>query len=148
MLTDLELYLFDTQGFVVLPGLCTDLVEDIRSEITPALGSDHGNTRSCWNIVDHSPVVRELAVSPKIVKRVHSLINQPMRLIESYAISRAANSRLPLHNGWSEPISEVPDAPTRNLSHTHLHHNGKLYCMFVKALVYLDSVESKEDGAF
>jgi len=36
----------------------------------------------------------------------------------------------------------------RNMSFTHTYHDGKLYCMLIKCLVYLTDVRTDDDGAF
>lgn len=150
MLTDLELFVFDTLGFVVVPGVYADRAVELKAELSPHLRTDpdQANTLSCREILARSAAVRELAQDPAIVERVRCVVNQPLRLIEAYAVNRLADSNLPLHNGFAERLTGLPGAPSQNLSQMHTYHDGRLYCMFVKALVYLDDVETLEDGPF
>ena len=150
MLADLDLYLFDTQGFVMLRGVAADLVTQLKAEVEPHLrpDADQDNTVSCRDIVVRSAVVRELAGSPRVTGMVRPVVNQPFRLIEAYAVGRFAESRLPLHNGLAEPIRSLQGEPALNLSHSHGYRDGRLYCMFVKALIYLDPIGSEDDGPF
>jgi ectoine hydroxylase-related dioxygenase (phytanoyl-CoA dioxygenase family) len=80
---------------------------------------------------------------------VEPLINQPVRLIESYALRREHDSVFYLHNGNSEYLEYGSDQVVqRNMSISHTFHNGRLFCMFVKVLIYLTDVATPEDGPF
>jgi len=80
---------------------------------------------------------------------VEPLINQPYRLIESYALRRERDSVFYLHNGSSEIVQYGNGrSAQRNMSFSHTFHNGKLYCMFVKVLIYLSDLRAEEDGPF
>lgn len=150
MLTDLQLYLFDSCGFVVVPGLFAEKVPLLRDELVPFLQDDEElvNTLSCRDLLVRSRCVVQLAQQAQLTERVRMLINQPIRLVEGYALSRAPQSKIPLHNGNAEVLVQLPGAPRRNLSQQHIYHDGRLYCMLVKALIYLDNIESNEDGPF
>jgi hypothetical protein len=100
-------------------------------------------------LAQRSPLLGALAASKAIRECVQPLINQPYRLIESYALYRQSDSVFYLHNGRSEYLVYGDDCRVqRNMSFAHTFHNGKLYCMFIKFLVYLNDVTKLEDGPF
>jgi hemin uptake protein HemP len=78
-----------------------------------------------------------LAASQAVRACVEPLINQPYRLIESYALRRDQDSVFYLHNGNSEILRYGSSTVQRNMSFSHTFHDGKLFCMFVKVLIYL-----------
>lgn len=147
----MDLYLFDTIGFVVVNNAISQTrVTALKAQISPHFRPDaeQPNTRACRDVIAVSELVRELAKDSLVIDRTQALINQPMRLIESYATCRLAKSRLPLHNGAAELMKPFNRGVTRNLSQSHAYHDGKLYCMFVKAILYLDDVTLPKDGPF
>ena len=91
---------------------------------------------------------QELAASQAVRACVEPLINQPYRLIESYALRRDQDSVFYLHNGNSEILRYGSSTVQRNMSFSHTFHDGKLFCMFVKVLIYLTDVAAQEDGPF
>ncbi|HEX9623828.1 MAG TPA: phytanoyl-CoA dioxygenase family protein [Streptosporangiaceae bacterium] len=80
---------------------------------------------------------------------VTPLLNQPYRLIESYALLRGKDSVFYLHNGAGE-LMRYGDmhAVTLNRTFSHSYHDGKLYCNFIKVLIYLSDLHSEDDGPF
>lgn len=152
-LTDSELYLFDTMGFVVLSGLLPyDAVEGFRAQalaLSSRIMPGRGDKERFDDLAGHSAAFAELARSPGLLSPAESVINQPFRLIESYALRRSGPSVFYLHNGNSEVLRYGGDRVVRhNMSFDHTYHDGKLYCLFVKMLVYLSDVRSDADGPF
>lgn len=148
-----ELYLFDTMGVLRIPGfLSSDAVEQCRAEVLrlpSRVMAGRGDKERFDDLVMRSPHFDELARSNEIRQCVEPLINQPYRLIESYALRREQDSVFYLHNGNSEVLLYGHDRSVeRNMSYSHTFHNGKLYCMFVKVLVYLSSLRHEADGPF
>jgi Phytanoyl-CoA dioxygenase (PhyH) len=101
------------------------------------------------DLVGRSPRFAEFAGHDGLIGPARSVINQPMRLIESYALRRSGPSVFYLHNGNSEVV-HIGGGRTvrRNMGLDHTYHDGRLYCMFVKMLVYLDDVSTEDDGPF
>ncbi|MFC8850427.1 MULTISPECIES: phytanoyl-CoA dioxygenase family protein [unclassified Micromonospora] len=148
-----ELYLFDTMGLLRIPGfLSPDAVEVCRDEVrrlssTAALGD--GEKEKVEDLVGRSAHFAELAADEAVRALVAPLTNQPYRLIESYALRRTRQSVFYLHNGGGEVLRYGGDrVARRNMSYMHTFHDGKLYCMFVKVLIYLSDVLRDDDGPF
>lgn len=152
-LTPRELYLFDTTGVLKIPSfLSPDDVQLFRDTIlacpSRVLPGRRDKVRYD-NLTSHSTMLNDFAQNSSVIACIEPLINQPFRLIESYGLLRQENSIFYLHNGLSEHINYGIDRHVqRNMSFTHTYHNGKLYCMFIKCLVYLTDVKTDEDGAF
>jgi hypothetical protein len=100
-------------------------------------------------LISRSSCLNDLACSRAIHNCVEPLINQPYRIIERYALRRERDSIFYLHNGNSEILHYgAGQAVQRNMSFNHTFHDGKLFCMFIKVLMYLSDVEREEDGPF
>lgn len=152
-LTAKELYLFDAMGIVRLPGLLSrETAAQCREEVlglSSLVMQGRGDKVRYNDLFARSPALSELAGSTAIRGLVEPVINQPYRLIESYALRRESNSVFYLHNGLSEVVRYGKDRSVRrNMSLHHTFHDGKLYCMFVKLLIYLRDVRTEEDGPF
>ena len=151
MLTRQELYLFDTMGYLRLEQLLDK--EEIASlrdalENVPTIPSPFTNTVRYERLVEHDPVFAALAVDRRLAACALDVINQPMRLIESYSTRRTGPSVLYLHNGQSEEFDEEGISATRNMGISHTYHDGHIYCMYVKAICYLTDITSELDGPF
>lgn len=151
-LTAEELYLFDTMGFLRIPAfLRRETADGCRSEVLrlpSRLMEGRGDKERFDDLAAHGAVFQELASSHAIRGCVEPLINQPYRLIESYALRRSQDSVFYLHNGNSEVLRYGNSTVQRNMSFGHTFHDGKLFCMFVKVLIYLTDVTAEEDGPF
>lgn len=147
-----ELYLFDTMGLLHIPQfLQAETVNACRAEIAQLpsrLMEGRGDKERFDELTSRSYRLKELASSQSARNCVEPLINQPYRIIESYALRREGNSVFYLHNGNSEILQYGGHAVQRNMSFSHTFHDGKLFCMFVKILIYLGDVERDEDGPF
>lgn len=147
-----ELYLFDTMGFLRLPAfLPREDVQAFRHEvlqIPPRFMEGRGDKERFDGLTNRSAVLGALAADKAMLGCVEPLINQPLRLIESYALRRDKDSVFYLHNGNSEILHYADRSVRRNMSFSHTFHDGKLHCMFVKVLIYLTDVTSEEDGPF
>lgn len=148
-----ELYLFDTTGFVKIPGFLTGKAIDACRQEVLALPSrrmeGRGDKERFDGLASRVPDFDELASSTAMRGCVEPLINQPFRLIESYALRRERDSVFYLHNGNSEFLTYGAERQVqRNMSFSHAFHNGKLYCMFVKVLIYLSEIRTTKDGPF
>ena len=148
-----ELYLFDTMGFVRIPGfLSREVAEECR---TAAIGlpsrrmEGRGDKERFDDLVSRSLDFKDLAGSRAMLGCVEPVINQPLRLIESYALRREGDSIFYLYNGNSEVLRYGENRSVqRNMSLGHTFHDGRIFCMFVKVLVYLSDVHEQEDGPF
>jgi hypothetical protein len=151
-LTAEELYLFDTMGFLRIPAfLRRETVEACRSEVLrlpSRFMEGRGDKERFDDLVASIAACQELAASQAVRACVEPLINQPYRLIESYALRRDQDSVFYLHNGNSEILRYGSSTVQRNMSLSHTFHDGKLFCMFVKVLIYLTDVAAEEDGPF
>jgi hypothetical protein len=148
-----ELYLFDTTGYLEIPGMldaaaieyCRDQVLALPSRVMTGLGDN----QRFDEVIDSIPALRDLAESRQVRQLVAPLINQPYRVIESYGLMRGKGSVFHLHNGYSEFIRfGTPPSAVRNTSYGHVYHDGKLYCNFIKVLLYLSDQGSDADGPF
>ncbi|MEU8480676.1 phytanoyl-CoA dioxygenase family protein [Streptomyces hygroscopicus] len=150
-LTHEQLYLFDTTGFLVIPGVFgSGEVESFRSELERLDTVEAGfpRTRRYPDLPAASPVFARLALDDRLLAPVREVVNQPLRLLEGYGLRRTKDSVLYLHGGNSELLDLGDRQVGRDLSITHTYHDGKLYCPYVKALVYLSDIQSPEDGSF
>jgi hypothetical protein len=152
-LSNRELYLFDTTGILRIPGfLSREAVDLCRAEalqLPSRVMTGRGDKQRFDDLAARSLHLGELARSAGMRGCVEPLINQPYRLIESYALRRERDSVFYLHNGNSEILEYGSGrAAQRNMSFSHTFHNGKLYCMFVKVLIYLSDLRLEEDGPF
>ena len=147
-----KLYLFDTQGFVVMEDvLSSSQIRMAKRELKSMRSSAkfYLNTERFDNLVNSSQNFKKFAEKPEILARITQLINQPIRLIESYALNRLKDGFLYLHNGYSQELVYEQDIKASlNMSINHTYHNGRLYCMFLKAIFYLDDIQTVEDGPF
>ena len=152
-LTAEEMYLFDTMGFVRMPGFLSGCAVQHLMGATTALPSrimaGRGDKERFDDLVDGDPSFMELARSDGALGPAESVINQPFRLVESYALRRTGPSVFYLHNGYSEVLRYGPGRVVgRNMGLEHTYHDGRLYCLLVKMLVYLTDVLADEDGPF
>jgi len=151
MLSAEELYIFDTTGFLVVRGAFTaEEVQRFRRELnrlTPR-SAGYANTERFDYLATDNPMFAELALDQRLVARVRDVINQPLRILESYALRRHQDSVLYLHGGYAELLDLHSESISRDLSITHTYHDGKLYCTYVKTLIYLSDITSQEDGSF
>ncbi|MFC5722380.1 phytanoyl-CoA dioxygenase family protein [Streptomyces gamaensis] len=146
-----ELYLFDTTGFLLVPGLFSaPEVAGFRAELDRLRPVDPGfaNTLRYDGLPGASELFARLGRDGRIVGRVREVVNQPLRILEGYALRRGPDSVLYLHGGSSELLDLGGGTVGRDLSITHTYHDGKLFCPYVKALVYLSEIRSREDGSF
>ena len=148
-LTKRELYVFDTQGVLVKPAFVSaPECDNILSALADGWGTpdEQGTIRRIDDVAGKDPVLVDLL--RRIVARsgVYDTINQPFRLIESYALRRGAGSVQPLHNGRSNINRSARGRSHRAMWREHTYHDGLLYCMMVKALVYLSDVATHADG--
>jgi hypothetical protein len=148
-----ELYLFDTVGFVQIRGfLSRETAEECRRgvlNLPSRLMEGRADKERFDQIANLVPDFDQLAASNAIRLCVDPLINQPFRLVESYALRRKGNSVFYLHNGNSEIVRYGKDRTVmRNMGLSHTFHDGKLFCMLVKVLIYLTDIQKPEDGPF
>ncbi|MEV0275737.1 phytanoyl-CoA dioxygenase family protein [Streptomyces sp. NPDC050610] len=146
-----ELYLFDTTGFLVVRGAFGPVeVETYKAELGRLATVDPGfaNTVRYKDLPAASPVFDRLALDERLVGPVRDVVNQPLRILEGYGLRRSKDSVLYLHGGNSELLDLGGGSVGRDMSITHTYHDGKLYCPYVKTLVYLSDIQSQEDGSF
>jgi ectoine hydroxylase-related dioxygenase (phytanoyl-CoA dioxygenase family) len=143
-------YLFDACGYFKRQGVVSGAdVAALREELTPhwAATSSAGIQR-VRSVIAVGERFAALANQLPQDLQISRYINQPYRLIESYALRRTSGSSQPLHNGFSERQVSPGTAASRTMWRHHTYHDGKTYCMMVKILVYLTTVGSREDGPF
>jgi hypothetical protein len=147
-----ELYLFDTQGLLHVPGV---IGRTAAAELTaclerhPAHHQDFSRARRWTGITAIDPRFAALADDPALIDRAFDVINQPMRLLESYALCYAPGGSLFMHGGnVQDTVFSDGTHATRNLAFRSEYHDGKLYTSQVKTLLYLSDVARDEDGAF
>ncbi|MGH8902504.1 MAG: hypothetical protein ACRDYA_12700 [Egibacteraceae bacterium] len=95
-------------GFVKIPRLLPpEAVDACRAEVLllPSRRMEgRGDKERFDDLAGRSPRFGELASSQAVRNCVEPLINQPYRLIESYALRRERDSVFYLHNGNSEVL--------------------------------------------
>jgi hypothetical protein len=99
-----EIYRFDTRGFLHQPGFLSPTVcADLRAALEPAWrpSGSTGLIHRLRDLVDLNPVFAGIARDAAARSGVYDTINQPMRLIENYALRRRDGSIQALHNGRS-----------------------------------------------
>jgi hemin uptake protein HemP len=144
-----ELYHFDTRGFLVKPGfLSRPEVAQLTESLAPLwTGADDDGTARVSTLT-RSPALEDLACRIANEAGLFSTINQPFRLIESYALRRSDGSMQTLHNGRSNANRSAFGESHRAMWRDHTYHDGRLYCMMVKALIYLTDILTDDDGPF
>lgn len=139
-------YEFDCRGlFHNRAFRCPALVEEARrkfDELSLAPEDWAPSQYRASNI--HSSAFRELAHDLHQHPITRRLVGYPPRLLESYAIKRVAGA-LDLHGGASEFLV---NSGVRDVSAHSWVHDGQLYTLRLKVLVYLDDVISTADGPF
>jgi hypothetical protein len=149
-LTEAELYHFDTRGFLVREGfLSPEGCREIGAALAPLWRAQDDTGRLYRaEVMDGVPFFADLAARIAATSGVYDTINQPFRLIEGYALRRCDGSVQPLHNGRSNKNKSAYGESRRAMWRDHSYHDGLLYCMMVKALVYLSDVAEPADGPF
>lgn len=152
-LSDVELYNFDCTGLLKLPGLLDERsVKLCRDEILSCpsrMMAGRGDKTRYDDLTKRSDMFRKLAQDPRLLNCVEPLINQPLRLLESYGLLRGADSIFYLHNGNSEHVAYGRHRLVgKNMGYAHSYHDGRLYCMLVKVLFYLNDIIAEDDGPF
>jgi Phytanoyl-CoA dioxygenase (PhyH) len=148
----IEMYVFDTSGVLYLPTLLQpDEIERCRSELSQLREEPppFPSTRRWERLSERSSWFDSLAADTRLLNRARDVINQPLRLIESYGIHRESGGELLMHGGSAE-LMDLPWGGTasQDVSISHSYKDGKLYCMYVKILIYLDDINSPADGMF
>ncbi|MCC3766371.1 phytanoyl-CoA dioxygenase family protein [Streptomyces sp. UNOC14_S4] len=146
-----QLYLFDTTGFLLIPGAFgADEVAAMRAELDRIAPVDSGfaNTARFTDLPAASALFARTALDARLLGPVRDVVNQPLRLLEGYGLRRGPDSVLYLHGGNAELLDLDGGTVGRDMSITHTYHDGKLYCPYVKTLVYLSDITSREDGSF
>jgi ectoine hydroxylase-related dioxygenase (phytanoyl-CoA dioxygenase family) len=144
------LYHFDCRGFLprdqVLSKKDVALFTRLLQARWPAEEDD--GFKRLDGLPQLAPEFADLSVRLARELAIYDLVNQPLRLIESYALHRIAGSVQTLHNGMSNANVSALGTSSRAMWRYHTHHDGKLYCMMVKVLVYLTDVVTDEDAPF
>jgi hypothetical protein len=149
-LTDRELYAFDTRGFLVE----RDFISAEECSAIEAVLEPHWDDADPQDPVQRIddvaalPLVSELLDATVSRSGIYDTLNQPFRLIESYALRRGKGSTQPLHNGRSNVNRSARGVSHLAMWREHTYHDGLVYCMMVKVLVYLSDISTPEDGPF
>ncbi|WP_405008458.1 phytanoyl-CoA dioxygenase family protein [Kitasatospora purpeofusca] len=151
-LTAEQLYLFDTVGLLRFPGFLAEAEVAEARTLLPQLTEAPCELPAMrrWERLTHqSAFFRGMADSPRMIAKVRQVVNQPLRLIESYGTERAAGSELLMHGGSAESMDLAWGGhATKDVSTSHSYKDGRIYCLYVKALVYLDDINDEQDGVF
>lgn len=152
-LSKVDLYLFDTQGYLLRPGVFSrDEVAGFWSalgEREPSLWQDFSNAHR-WNRIARShDVFARLSADERLVDLAFDVINQPMRLLDSYALRYAPGGSIFMHSGNVQDTT-YPDGTraTLHMGFQNHYHDGRIYTMQVKTLVYLTDITEEAEGAF
>lgn len=152
LLSKRDLYLFDTQGFLHVPQVLTPAeVSDLQGllEGQPSFLQSFSSARRWNDIAKLHPRFAALGSDSRIVDRAFDVINQPMRLIDTYALRYEPGGSLFMHSGSvQDTVHSDGTHAALNMAYRASYHDGKLYTTQVKALVYLSTVESEQQGAF
>lgn len=153
ILSHRDLYLYDTQGLLLVPGVlaAAEVAEllAVFETLEPSLWQDFANAHRWHHIAKLHPRFAALARDPRLVDRAFDLINQPMRLLETYSVRYQPGGSHFMHAGAVQDTT-YPDGTHAaiNLTNQCRYHDGKLYSTQVKTIVYLTDVRSIEEGAF
>ncbi|MEZ4359565.1 MAG: hypothetical protein R3B48_05245 [Kofleriaceae bacterium] len=147
-----DLYLFDTQGFLLIPRVLeATAVEELIAilERHPAHQQDFSCARRWTGLTGMHPRFAELCEDRRLVDRALDVINQPMRMLESYALCYEPGGSLFVHSGnRQDTVFTDGTHATLNLAFRSEYHDGKLYTSQVKTLLYLSDIDTEEHGAF
>lgn len=147
-----ELYLFDTQGFLHVPQVIPrEQARELAAllEEHPAHHQDFSRARRWTGITELAPPFAQLCADPRLVDRAFDVINQPMRMLESYGLCYEPGGSLFMHGGnVQDTVFSDGTHATVNLAFRSTYHDGRLYTSQVKTLLYLSDVRSEEEGAF
>ncbi len=151
-LTHDQLYHFDAVGYVQLREfLSPDLVAACRSALAAAEPDDVFPERATdrWqDIHGRGGPLRDVVAATGLLDHVADVVNQPLRLIESYAHRSGAGSFLYMHNGLVQDIVYADGVrTTRHAAYGAEYHDGRLYTRYVKAIAYLTDI-GPDDGPF
>jgi hypothetical protein len=148
-----DLYLFDTQGLLLVPQLfAAGEVAELRAAfdtVEPSLWQDFSNAHRWHNVAKLHPRFAALARDPRLVDRAFDLINQPMRMLESYSVRYQPGGSHFMHAGAVQDTIHADGTHAAiNLTAQSRYHDGKLYSTQVKTILYLTDVHTVEEGAF
>src|SRR6185503_11758431 len=122
ILSDRDLYLFDTQGFLLVPKVLTE--EEVNyycnllSTTKPHRWFDFAKAERWDNIIELDPKLAALSGEPRVADRAFDVINQPMRLIETYAMAYHPGGFLYMHNGNTQSLTYTDGTyATRNMAY-------------------------------
>jgi hypothetical protein len=151
-LTGRQIYLYDTLGHLHLRGVLTAQEVEAFAGFFLRAAPDASNatlrTDRWTDLLSRGDMFRTFARDPRIVRPILNLINQPMRLVETYGHRSGAGSFLYMHNGNTQDLV-YPDGvrATKNMAYRCEYHDGRLYTTYVKAIVYLTDIDA-EGGPF
>ncbi len=147
-----ELYLFDTRGFLHVPQVISrERAGELAAllEAYPAHQQDFSRARRWTGITALAPQFAELCADSRLVDRAFDVINQPMRMLESYGLCYEPGGSLFMHGGnVQDTVFSDGTHATINLAFRSDYHDGRLYTSQIKTLLYLSDVRSDEEGAF
>jgi Phytanoyl-CoA dioxygenase (PhyH) len=147
-----QLYEYDASGFVLLRGLLPpDLAAACREglrRIPPDEVISERSTERWEDIHGRGGPFQDVVRTTGLLDHVVDVVNQPLRLIESYAHRSSAGSFLYMHNGLAQDIVYHGGLrATRHVAYGSEYHDGRLYTRYVKAVAYLTDI-GEEDGPF
>ena len=142
-----QIYLYDTLGHLHLRSVLTAQEVDAFTGFFLGAKPDGRNetlyTDRWTDLLTRGEMFRDFSRDPRIVRPILNLINQPMRLVETYGHRSGPGSFLYMHNGNTQDLL-YPDGvrATKNMAYRCEYHDGRLYTTYVKAIVYLTDIDA------
>ncbi|HEU5380456.1 MAG TPA: phytanoyl-CoA dioxygenase family protein [Ktedonobacteraceae bacterium] len=142
-------YTYDATGLYsyadyIAPRECQALCDELDS--LKWEDSEFHMTSRIDSVHRRSDLFMEIAQRISADPFIDRAMTYPSRLIESYALSRMAGGKLPLHGGSSEHLQRFGAPEATDISCAYMFRTGRMYSLRVKALIYLDDISSIEDG--
>lgn len=147
-----QLYLYDSLGYLHLRGVLSpgevEVFADFFLRATPDGHNTTLHTDRWTDLLPRGQMFGDFARDPRLIRPLRNLINQPMRLVETYGHRSGAGSFLYMHNGNTQDLTYADGVrATKNMAYRCEYHDGRLYTTYVKAIVYLTDVDAG-DGPF
>ena len=156
-MTEEQKYLFDLQGYLLVPGLLTgEQVDRYNSELdrliaTPAdqypgnavkqeksdVDSVNGTDIEIRNITECGEPFEQLIDHPVVLEYLKQMISHPkMRMTHAYVIIRGQGDATPLHRGRIPIVGQC----------LYRFENGRFHCNMIKVVMCLTDLEPGDGG--
>lgn len=153
VLSHRDLYLYDTQGFLLIPGVLSRAeVEDLLNpfdQMKPSIWQEFSQANRWTHLTTLDPRFERLSTDRRLVDCAFDVVNQPMRLIESYGLRYEPGGSFFMHSGnVQNTVYSDGTHSTINLAYRCFYHDQRIYTSLVKTLVYLTDINTEKEGAF